>query len=385
MSLLTDDIHSFNSLIDIDPRMVAQFFAGTQWTLDRQFSGVGQLWSNRDLEAQIMLPLDQELRDFDRRFSEVLATLGDIYGLSGEPLALEIISAANDIFLLRADQNAKNGTIPLNEAKKLLNGASSLIESAACSAVRPRPTIRGRRPSQVVDFLEDGVRMGHTMRGSFVITILAELNVEIDIGEHAPKATVEETDEIAPFSRLAFSTLATGVRAARELASQSSVVSVDDAISAGVTAELLEALENMGEIEGLRSLDLRFKWGAVTDKNQPPAPASRTKINKTDLLSFDSPIETLRRKVDEVPKQIIGYVRRLERAPDDTEGTVIIEGNFDAKSIKSHILHVPLAGQQYSQAIRAHETQKPVVIKGVFERKGRSFWSVGAVQFREVF
>lgn len=384
MTSVTDGIHSFNPLADLSPRMVAQFFAANNWYLEHESSGIGQVWANNDLEAQIMLPLDRELRDFERRFTETLNGIGDILHLQGEPLALEIVGASNDILLLRADQFARNGSIPLAEAKKLIDGSSIMLESAACSAIRPRPSIRGRRPQRVAEFISDEVRMGHTMRGSFVLTILAEIDTTRDIGEHNPNESDTAPSGVVPFSRRAFSTLAAGLRAAQEISIPGSDFPLEDAVESGVTAELLQTLEEMGEFEGLRSLDARFKWASVADIENPVPGVSRTQISKESLSNFDSYISALRGKNQESPRQIVGYIRRLERGPDDDDGVVVVEGNFDLKSITSRTLRVSLAGEQYSQAIRVHEAQSPIVVEGHFVRRGRSFWAEGEVSIREI-
>lgn len=63
-----------------------------------------------------MLPHDRQLRDYSRRFGESLDTLAEFTGLEGEALALEVVSARKDVFLLRADQLTLDGSIPFLEA-----------------------------------------------------------------------------------------------------------------------------------------------------------------------------------------------------------------------------------------------------------------------------
>lgn len=363
---------------------MAKFFHTTGWELTSETSGVKQIWTLPQTRAALMLPLDTSFADFTLRMSEVLKGLSDITGLSGEPLALEVARASHDILLVRADQYARNGSIPIREANRLLSNTTDMIEAAAASALRPRASVRGRKAQQVYDFMNDDVRMGHTMRGSFVITILAELEPPEDSDGHKFKTPEEDPkDAIPPFSRTAFSHLARGLSSSIALAAGDSNLDLDAAVTSGVTAELLESLEQMGEYEELRGLDLRFKWSPSVETGRPPESANRTRISRETINKFDPVIDTLRRKSASSPRQIVGYVTKLVRSPSDTEGTVVIEGTFDVPEVKARVLHVSLSGGQYTWAVKAHERTTPVVVDGVFEKVGRTYRSQGAVVLRE--
>lgn len=377
-------MHSYDAIKDLKPRMVEKFLALTGWNKEEERADVSQLWINHERNAQIFLPLDDTYRDFGARFSEALRGISIIHQLRGEALGLEIMSAGSDILLLRADQATVDGTIPLLEAQRLLDGAQKLVTSAACTTINPRASIKGRRPNRVNDFVEDSVRMGHTLRGSFALSIFATIDERSEGGASDTKAEAAEKRP-RPFARQVFSNLASALNASNGLLrnDQWSQESLNIAVKSGVSAELLESLEEMAKNGGFRSLDMRFKWSPLEPTTESEVTFERTTIHREAIDRAEPIVESLKRKALTKPTSMIGHVTRLERDPYDKTGIAVIEGVFNVPEITSRTLRVPLAGGQYRAAIRAHSQRFPVVVEGVIEKSGRSYETIGRVKFRK--
>ncbi|WP_207454606.1 hypothetical protein [Desertivibrio insolitus] len=375
---------SFDETQDLSPWSVEQFLSLSGWVRQELRAGTFAVWSAADESAEILLPYDVKLRDFGRRYREALEILAGITGLEGEALALEIVAARKDIFLLRADQMTVDGSIPFLEARRLIDGVQTMLSSAAASTVNPRASTAGRKPAIVTEFMREDVRMGHTLRGSFVITVLAA-----DAAEEArrrnewqnaiqhPQPTRSgdddvrhgEDDELVPFPRQVMSTLASGLSVAKELLGPSgSYVSLEEAVSAGVTLQMLESVRAMSQSEGLHALDMAFRW-SKTEPVRPDVP-QRIELLRGDAVDAGVVIERFSKAPEIEHDQILGQVVRLERAEGSEDGQVVVEG-YVGKAKRR--VKVPLSGEAYRVAIAAHEESQPVVVTGTFERKARGW------------
>lgn len=374
---------SYDETRDLSPWSVEQYLSLSGWNQVELVKSTYSIWAAADEKASLLLPYDKNLRDFSRRYREALETLTGLTELEGESLALEIVAARKDVFLLRADQMTVDGSIPFLEAQKLIGGVQSLLTSAAATTIRPRASTAGNKPAMVTDFMREDVRMGHTMHGSFVITVLASDAAEerqrrqrwerkIAGSDETPDLRLADDQEMTSFPRQVLSTLATGLRSAQELLSGTAAgSSIDEAIASGVTLQMLESVQNMAKSEGLRSLDMAFKWA----KSEPLVEEvpSRIELSKDDAQDATAFIERFSKKPDVEKDFILGQVVRLERSEGSEDGQVVIDGTVGKARRR---VKVPLSGEDYKLAIAAHEASKPVTVTGTFMRNKRG-WRMG--------
>lgn len=374
---------AFDELQDLSPWSVEQFLELNEWTREEFNPGTFAVWSSPDQRASVLLPYDRDLRDFERRYRETLEVLSATTGLAGEALALEVLSARKDVFLLRADQTTLDGSIPFLEARRLIEGVDTMLKSAAASTINPRASTAGRKPSLVTSFMQDDVRMGHTLHGSFVITVLAADAADearrYRAWQRANAATVPDPrpvdqnpqdDDPTSFPRQVMSTLAVGLATARTLLEPSGPhVSLDEAVASGVTLQLLESVKAMSSSEGVRGLDMAFRWARL----EPLEVGVPTRIELPREATEAAAPDVIKRfsKVPEVEHdQILGKVVRLERAEGAEDGQVIVDGSVGKQRRR---VKVPLSGEAYRLAIAAHDTSDAVVVEGNFARKSRGW------------
>lgn len=395
--------------LELSPQSVAAYLgaAGWQLALADDFAQIWELYEGHRPEARLRLPIDRTLDDFGRRFDEALARIGQVNDWTANQLAVQVASARSDFMYIRADQAAADGSIPLAQAEAMLNGANALMLSAASSAVRARSEHRGRRPDLARDFVRDDVRMGHTQRGSFIITILTHLGedeiVQVDdedrdalrsVDEITRQLTATESEELVPvedgpsgsqvrlppFQRRAMSTLATGLNSAREMALHTGEITMDDAVARGLSANLVDALNGMTQFEGLRSLDVSFSW-AIAEQSPPPS-VDEVKVDRTvipELKSLRGRLE--RRPVEPDVETVYGQVTRLERGEDDESGVVTVSGVVGQARRQ---IRVELSGKRYNDAIRAHRQRAMVTATGTLAKRGNANWLEGDVSFSEI-
>ncbi|MFF3379709.1 hypothetical protein ACFYXF_43005 [Streptomyces sp. NPDC002680] len=382
----------YDPIRDLSPRAIEDFLRTVGWIREGYREGINSFWVNEAEGASLMLPYNSRFRDFTTRLNDALRTISEVHKVKGEALALEIASARSDILLLRADQATFDGSIPLAEAQSLINGASQMILAAACSAINPRATHPSRKPDAAKDFLAEEVRMGHTLRGSFVITILArhESTVREELpepllGRESPSA--DEADiraseapqgVIESYTRRVMSTLASGLQAANELLQDEPQITESEAVEQGASAQLMESIGRMGSWEGINSLDMSFRW-SPSHPTPPAETPSRVVLPREQAERASFVGKNLRRQPNILHESVIGYVIRLERAEGKDDGIAVIDGVL-GKSRRR--VRVQLSGDHYRLAIRAHDQRAPVVAVGTVTLERRAWWINRAEDFR---
>ena len=386
--MLNDGPRSFDPSVDINPGSVEAFLRMHGWVQEDVREGISSIWANPEDDASVLLPYNRRYRDYSLRLREALEVIADVQRVPyGEELGLEIASAVSDILFVRADQVTPDGSIPLSEAQNLLNGVGGLIAAAAWSSVRPRPTQKGRQPNAVKEFVADDVRMGHTRRGSFVLTIYARHRglpislspLETDSLALRPEDSPTNVDELElSFTRHVMTTLASGLNATRELFEAS--IDVDDAVELGVSDKLLGSMKLMSSYEGIRALDLSFRWSPGQSRHEPDVP-SRVVVPRVDPRQIDEITKVLRKRPQVEHDSVVGQVIRLERAELEEAGIVVVDG-FVGRTRRK--VRVSLSGEAYRTAIHAHETRSPVVAEGDVTLEGRMWWLRGNPTLRLV-
>ncbi len=377
--------------LGLNPGAVATYLNSVGWELS-QDSDAGQTWVTPDSRrtSLIRLPKNPNFADYGDVFDDALTRLQRIYDWDIQELTTKILGARSDVLYIRASQSITDGTIPVREAQSLLDGAVEMVTAAARSAVSPRASYRGRMPDAVKDFVSDDLRMGHTQRGSFVITILARLDADpaglrADAPEPGPTASSTEawpidrsrTPEIAPFQRRVMNSLATGLTFAREAADRARLqpgngLDLDEAVSEGLSAELCSALNDMTTQQGVASLGLSFDWAASVpnrlDVGRAPTvfdrdTAAGLRVVRDRLVRQPPPDQRV---------EMQGYVTKLERGADSEEGVITVEGALNDNSRRR--VRVSLTGKNYRFAVASHESRSMVHVQGTLRRESNVYW-----------
>ncbi len=376
MSVVDDSELEF----DLKPQSVSAYLLATGWTLSNARPGIEtwDLLEGSKLSARVSLPTNPKFDDFRLRYDEALERLRVVNDWTSTKLVSAISTSRSDMMYIRADQAVLDGTIPLKQAAELLSGARMLLTNAASAALSPRAHYLGRRADLVNEFVDEDIRMGHTKRGSFIITILARLDdpEEVVAPVETEGEVSEETDAVAPFQRRVMAKLATGVQAARSISLSPSGLTLDEAIDDGLSANTVEALPKMTRFQGLHSLDLSFSW-AVAEKAEPPD-VDVVAISRDVIPNLEGVRQRLvRRPASPTTETITGRVTRLERGEDDAEGTVTIIGITDRSTHRQ--IRVALTGVDYNTAISAHRRKSIVSATGILERRSNAMWLTGRV------
>ncbi|CAM4502072.1 hypothetical protein NONI108955_36980 [Nocardia ninae] len=349
----------------LSPPAVSQYLASHDWQLEARDHNVKEIWrlpGEDGLLGRVMLPLATDYVDFPTRFRDTLQALAAIYDWDPAHLAERITAARADLFFVRLDQEMTDGTIPFRQGEATLEALLIMMRAAATTADDPTHSHRGRRSAKVTEFLEEDVRLGHTKPGSFVFTVVTRL------GDVLPPH--EDGSPTVPFPRKVMTTLATGLQSTKQLALDWDESALDRSGQLGLSAGLVESVLELTQPETLRALDLSFDWAAA--EPPPEVSTSRIIVDRNAMAGLPRVRERLVRR-EEPPRYttLLGTVRTLNRddlGDEDQEATsIVLSTHVDGRPRK---VHVPLAGQEYGWAIRAHQSRQPIVVSGdlIFER-----------------
>lgn len=378
---MTSVLDELPSDLDISPQAVASYLGVAGWELESA-DAASQVWTLREgsrTRAEVFLPLDNTYADFKRRFDITLKRLRRVYDWDSFQLATSVLGARSDLLFIRADQEIQFDSIPLKQAEQLVVGASHLMTAAAWATVDNRPAPGGHKPEQIRRFIEDDVRMGHTQRGSFVLTIITRLD-ELELSEAAqqgagspddgetrrrpPSASDDATTtQYAPFQRRVTSTLANGLNETSRLVNSSRSPELNTAVDAGVNALLCDSIQEMGQFAGLRALDLSFQWAPADTRSRPEI--ERVLFQKEKFADIRSISDRLKERSEVARIEILGRVTRLERpegSHDENEILATIRGKFEKN--RERVFQAVLEGGAKDLAIRAFREHLPVIVAG---------------------
>ncbi len=368
-------VHDSALLASMRPLELASYLRSNGWEAQEWVPETYSVWTKRTDAGsfEVTLPLVVRFRDYSLRISELLSTLETVEHRS----QLEIISDLNtsnaDVVRVSSDHRGMvNESIPIEDAVLLVQRSRDLMLSAACSTIEPRSYYPPRKFAQALDFLHR-VRMGHTERGSYVVTIVSPVAPALEDAHHV----IED-----PYERRVTKTLSSALigvqRAAERAIATATLDPFREAVQAGVSANLCDAIVGMAGTTGeSRGVAFRFTWSRsrpLRDDNPNgvllSADAMPVIQEAGRVLREEAPIEEF---------ELQGVVVALERPAGADVGTVIVLGFVDERPRR---IRMELRDPEYVLAVRAHADRTPVFCAGVLVKEGRSYILVGPLDFR---
>lgn len=300
------------------------WLAAHGWHQATEGSG-GWMWVNQPLDRKIGI-----VRNFDddvHAQGGLVRRLADAHDRDAWEIQRELqfwgvdvtyVRAANDIVI--AD------TIPLTAGATMTESTRLMFRSAASAAVRLRPVIKGGY-SRIGDEVADTVRMGHTIKGSYIIPVEVRVGdpepSEEELSEEDGQGPITGFDTAAPevesMERRMTRTFAQAMAAVHQEIVERETLPRGDAlmrlVSQGVTAEFVDAVARVLDHTAVAKLDTTFAWAQsqtapkdVQAKVEIPSEAhDKLRRTGTELRSGKLP----RREV------FTGPVVRVSHEPED--------------------------------------------------------------------
>lgn len=362
----------------LGPAEVAAYLRGHGWRYDREYGPNGAVWlldSDTDTakddgrEYELLLPVRQDLADYTRRLAEVLAVLEVVEKRSQLELVRDISDAQADVIRLRLQGGSMDdGSVPLEAATRIVQQAREMMLAAACAAVQPRAVYRSRRPEQAMEYMQ-GVRLGQTERGSFVLAIRSQVPPRLTEDTEPVQAEDVATE---PFERRVTLKLAEALQATTEAVQRASLTGDEkpfqESVERGVSANLCDAIARMTAEGGAQALSVSVNW----------SPARKlVRVSHThSLFRFTADAAPLLQEVARVFRErepygafeLQGAVVQLGRE-GMAAGEVVIVGFVEGRSRR---VSVTLGAEDYQKAYEAHGAGQTVSCEGELVKDGRS-------------
>jgi hypothetical protein len=333
-------------------------------------------------DAEALLPNRRDLADYVDRMADIVEmlaaveerpvwqVLSDLSGPPADVLRLQVIAPG-----------ATLGTLPLEEGRRLIDGARSLLIASACSARQAAAFFPRLAYKEAVEFLQT-CQLGQTERGSFVAKILAPVPPQIN----NQNGLFDDDDDVflasEPFARRSTVRLMTGLHHIRAAIDSGNYDQILQGIEAGVSANLCEAVASMQPVGDQSQLRIQMTWSP----SRPRLPTAVTNVVAFSRTAFEIAREAGRKLRDEpsTRKQIEGRIVTLKAELslfDDFEGTVVLKADLGGSPTRVQVI---LKSDDYKKACDAHRDGQTVAVTGLLQREAKLYHLLQPQNFRVV-
>lgn len=322
--------------------------------------------------VQLGLPITSETLDSNRRILDVLGAISQIQSRSLQSVIADVMGYAQDTFHYRIEDVENSDSIPLTTAQQYVKGLKNLYLYSACSEFKPRayfeqPLLRAKKQLSSHQF-------GHTFRGSFGFSVHTSVIVE------------NQSDDILgqpPLMRRVSERIAYGLSMLKEAVDKNDPEILISNYKVALNAKMCDALHEMS-MGGEARFSCDFMWARSLHVRSDLDELRGVSIGipEAELLEYAS--EVLK-SVDPKPEFFAGRITNLH-CPSNPE----IESSKRVVAIKgTHTEHglidvqMELGRSRYLKAIEMHKHGSDVVVSGMLERKGSTWWMREIRQFGE--
>jgi len=264
------------------------------------------------------------------------------------------LMAANDILV--------SDSIPLRAGRAMVTSSWQMLRSSATTARGPLAHIRGRYRKLGDEFL-DAARMGHTIRGSYVIPILMPLS---DLEPASDSAFLPGTVSavIEPPERRIMRTFAESLtwmdRAVIQPESEPTGDGVMALVTAGVSKEFASALHAVLREPAVAAFSTDFQWaqsvtppGSIPDRVEiPAAAADRVERVAQKLATLPNPSQA---------EVLIGPIIEVRYPPGDPFGSMVIQVIRHGRTAR---IRVTIREERIDEALVWMRSRETVVVHG---------------------
>ena len=370
-----------DELVNLEPTDLSVYLQAKGWTRLETSRVHAESWllSSVTPEAELLVPTGKSVGDYALRVSQLLRTLEAVEGRSQLDIVRDIAYIGADVVRVhRASDPHTFATIPLVDGTKLVEQTVAMVIAAACAAVAPRRVVPTRHPTEADAYLQH-VRLGHTEKGSFVLTVVSRVTPLLTPGSPALLEFMGE-----PFPRRATRTLWSAVgassAAAKSTKAGASPQVFEQTVGQGVSANLCEALAGMLEATGPRTdLSLSIAWAATHPLPKEGPRQHRFSHDDVPILYEAARILKQATPLEGIP--VTGVVVKLHREKGAESGDITVSCAIEGTVRK---LSVPLTPSDYHLAIDAHRDKRGVYFRANVAKIGGHYVASDVRGFRLV-
>ena len=351
-------IHDRGALLAVSPAALSAYARAAGWKRQQPYRVHSDVYVG-EARPDIIVPRTERLGDYASVVAALIDTFASVAGQDQLAVYRSLVTTDRDVVRVRAAES-EDGSVTLTAGVNLIDGAREMLLSAACSLRERQPVYRAGANREASDLL-NRVRLGQTDHGSFVVTLLTPV-----VPPPMPALFPDPDDRNAPIERRMTMRLVEALTAARQATERTAAGDQEafgDAVAAGVSANLCEALVRL--VEPFPTLDVGVSWA----QTRPLATASNVvRFGQADAALLREAARSLRDRAPRPDVDLYGFVRLLKRGEEDDDGIIGLATTIDGQSQSVKVI---LERVDYEQAIRAHHDRAPVVLNGDLDRMGQ--------------
>lgn len=314
-------------------------------------------------DVEFILPRNREAVDFERRLTEALDSVGEVFNEQPDDLIRRIRYFSTDVVKTRfmAD-DADQHTLRWDVAHSLVGQVKNLLTFAAAGEREPLPYFSG--PSKFAKEQASAFRFGHTFDGSFGFTIESPLPVELQ-----PRIWSESN---VPFQRRVVERIHRGMEHVAEAVKQESIGPLANGYVDGFNANMCDALVAMRKTVPDLLVEYSVSWSPRITRTQSDLEQSTIAINPTAFEYLKAAATELRTVEPPKAVSVFGRVVLLQSDSQPWESvptkphSIVIAWNDGKRLIRTR---VDLEADEYLKACDAHKSGSNVAMQGTLERR----------------
>lgn len=361
-------IRDAQALRAITPAALVAYARGEGWQHIEAYGQHSDVYAQTN-RPELVIPRTDHLADYPRVVAEIITILAEISGRDELALYYDLLGADRDVVRVRAHSNTDDGSVSLAAGVGLVGSTRDLLLAAACAATNPQPLYRAGANKEANDYLQQ-VRLGQTEHGSFVVRLLAPVPPLLQ----SPREATSPPFDNEPYERKVTRRLIEALEACREATEHattgSGMAAFERTVKFGVSANLCEAVAHLAE--SAAGLEISVTWA----RTRPGAETYRSvRFSASEAAILKEAARNFRDTRTRPDVELFGTVSHLKREQDEIEGLITLKAVVDGRiqSVKA-----TLDQANYSQAVRAHDQQLPVLVCGDLERIGQRWRLNGA-------
>lgn len=223
---------------------IRTYLLDSGWRQERTWNDAS-VWSHVE-GHEILLPPRDDMTDIRPRIHELLTVLTAVEQRPAEEIRSEISSPYTDLHLYRLfPEGGSAAFAPLPAALRALHGIREIVRTAARAIVEGPAVVFPRGAPRAVNDLLNDVQLGQSRSDGHVITVRMPL-------------------DRSPLGRLVSRQVYEAVAAVRHAVAQATerdLTPFEEVVTAGVSANLCEALSELAGRRQEEPFDIAFRWG----------------------------------------------------------------------------------------------------------------------------
>ncbi len=274
-----------NALSAISPQALTAYVRSEGWQHVEAYGEHADIYQGEN-RPEIILPRNNRLGDYASVVSRLVNILGEVSNRSELEIYRDLIGADYDVVRVRALTAGDKGTIGLSEGVEMVAQSKEMLLAAACATKLPQPVYQVETDRETEEYMRR-VRLGQTEQGSFAVTMMAPVPPMLQPVLNETWANFDDE----PYERQVTRRLVTALEASRDAVekvhSGNEISAFEQAVSAGVSANLCEAVSKL--IGESTRLEVSVSWA----KTRPtPEPYRSIWFSKNDAITLKEAART---------------------------------------------------------------------------------------------